>query len=130
MVLLPWCRAGGGCVVVLECGHCIVVVVVEPIIGCHVIESDDVALGSVVNNKVRGGNGDLLRIETMNDDYVVVHHLPHRCQQHGTLDSIVYSWPVVIHWVTWHCGGYGRWMWVVANGDSDDDMMVAMRRRW
>jgi len=69
------CRAGGGCVVVLECGHCIVVVVVEPIIGCHIIKSDDVAPGSVVNNKVRG-NGDLRRIEMANDDYVIVCHFP------------------------------------------------------
>ena len=69
MVVLPLCRAGGGCVVVLECGCRVVVVVVEPIIGCHVVESDDVAPGSVVNNKVRGGNGDLLTIETTNDDY-------------------------------------------------------------
>jgi len=35
---------------------------------------------SVVNNKVRGGNGDLLRIETKNDNYVVIRRLPHRCQ--------------------------------------------------
>jgi len=28
------------------------------------------------------------------------------------------------------CGGYGQPMWVVANGDGDDDVMVAMRRRW
>jgi len=91
--------------VVLECGRrvVVVVVVVEPIIGCHVIESDDVAPGSVVNNKVRGGNGDLLRIETMNDDYVVIRHLPHCCQQCGTLDSVMYSWPVVVHWVMWCC---------------------------
>jgi len=88
---------------VLECGRHVVVVVVEPIIGCHVIKSDDVAPGSVVNNKVRGGNGDLLRIEMMNDDYVIVCRLPHRCQRRGTLDSIMYSWLVVIHWVTWHC---------------------------
>jgi len=71
------CCAGGGCVVVLECGRRVVVVFVEPIIGCHVVESDDVAPGSVVNNKVRG-NGDLLRIETANDDYVVVRRLPCR----------------------------------------------------
>ena len=103
MVVLPSCRAGGGCVVVLECGRRIMVVVVEPIIGCHVIESDDVAPGSVVNNNVRGGNGDLLRIETTNNDYVVVRHLPRRCQRHGTLDSVVYSWPVIVHWVTWRC---------------------------
>jgi len=71
------CHAGGGCVMVLECGHhiVVVVVVVEPIIGCHVVESDDVAPGSVVNNKVRG-NGDLLRIETANDDIVIIRHLP------------------------------------------------------
>jgi len=69
------CCAGGGCVMVLECGCRVVVVVVEPIIGCHIVKSDDVAPGSVVNNKVRG-NGDLLRIETANDDYVVVHCLP------------------------------------------------------
>jgi len=89
--------------VVLECGRHVVVVVVEPIIGCHVIESDDVAPGSVVNNKVRGGNGDLLRIETTNDDIVVVRRLPRHCQRHGTLDSVMYSWPVVVHWVTWRC---------------------------
>ena len=71
------CHAGGGCVVVLECGRRVMVVVVEPIIGCHVVESDDVAPGSVVNNKVRG-IGDLLRIETANDDYVIIRHLPHR----------------------------------------------------
>jgi len=98
---LSLCCAGGGCVVVLECGHCIVVV--EAIIGCHIIESDNMAPGSVVNNKVRGGNGDLLRIETVNDDYVVIHHLPCCCQQCGTLDSVVYLWLVVIHWVTWRC---------------------------
>jgi len=103
MVVLPSCCAGGGCVVVLECGCRVVVVVVEPIIGCHIVESDDVAPGSVVNNKVRGGNGDLLRIETTNDDYVIVRCLPRRCQQCGTLDSVVYSWPVVVHWVTWRC---------------------------
>jgi len=80
MVVLPLCRAGGGCVVVLECGHRVVVVVVEPIIGCHIIESDDMAPGSVVNNKVRGGNGDLLRIEMTNDNYVVVRRLPRHCQ--------------------------------------------------
>jgi len=97
MVVLPSCRAGGGCVVVLECGHH-VVVVVEPIIGCHVVESDD-APGSVVNNKVRGGNGDLLRIETTNDDIVVVRRLPRRCQRRGTLDSVVYLWPVVVQLV-------------------------------
>jgi len=99
MVVLPSCCAGDGCVVVLECGRRVVVVVVEPIIGCHIVESDDVAPGSVVNNKVRGGSGDLLRIETTNDDYVIIHCLPHRCQRRGTLGSVVYSWPVVIHWV-------------------------------
>jgi len=25
------------------------------------------------------------------------------------------------------CGGYGRQMWVVANGDGDDDVTMAMR---
>jgi len=103
MVVLPSCHAGGGCVVVLECGRRVVVVVVEPIIGCHVVESDDVAPGSVVNNKVRGGNGDLLRIETTNDDIVVVRRLPRCCQRRGTLDSVMYSWLVVVHWVTWRC---------------------------
>ena len=69
MVVLPSCRAGGSCVVVLECGRRIVVVVVEPIIGCHIIESDDVAPGSVVNNKVRGGNGDLLMLSSSDQSF-------------------------------------------------------------
>jgi len=112
MVVLPSCRAGGGCVVVLECGRRIMVVVVEPIIGCHIVESDNVAPGSVVNNKVRDGNGNLLRIETTNDDYVVVHRLPHRCQRCGTLDSVMYSWPVVIHWVVMG-DGCGWWPMVM-----------------
>ena len=141
------CRAGGGCVVVLECGRQIVVVVVEPIIGCHVVESDDVAPGSVVNNKVRG-NGDLLRIEMANDDYVVVHHLPCCWQWRGTLDSVVYSWPVVVHWVTWHChvirvvvvmgDGCGWWwpmvtvttMWWWRWGNSGEEAVVDGRRQW
>ena len=124
------CCAGGGCVMVLECGCRVVVVVVEPIIGCHIVESDDMAPGSVVNNKVRVGNGDLLRIETMNDNIVVIRCLPRCCQRRGTLDSVVYSWLVVVHWVTWRChvirvvvvmgDGCGWWPMV----------MVAMRRRW
>jgi len=48
--------------------------------GCHVVESDDMAPGSVVNNKVRDGNEDLLRIKMMNDNYVVVCHFPRHCQ--------------------------------------------------
>jgi len=123
MVVLPSCRAGGGCVVVLECGHRVVVVVVEPIIGCHVVESDDVAPGSVVNNKVRGGNGDLLRIETT---LSATWHLGFRrvlmasCHSLGDMALPRYSC----------CGGYGRRMWVVANGDGDNDVTVVMRRRW
>ena len=28
------------------------------------------------------------------------------------------------------CGGYGQQMWVVANGDGDDDVTVVMRQWW
>jgi len=48
--------------------------------GCHVAKSDGVAPGSVVNNKVRDGNEDSLRMKTTKDDYVIVRCLPCCCQ--------------------------------------------------
>jgi len=133
-------------VIVLGCGRCIVVVELiremtmmnddlghHSSFGCQVTKSDNMAPGSVVNNKLRDGDEDSLRMKTMNN-HCSSFAMLRTAMWHLGFPCIVVASPHSLGDVALphhlHGGGCGWQMWmVVASGDGDDYMTVAMRQQ-